>query len=192
MNSEDSAIIQKVEEYIIQNAVPLRQKKLLLCLSAGKDSAALLDIMIRLRETFNFYLSVFHLNHSMRGSESDADESLAALWARKYALRFFSRKYVFSEKEKSGFEENARRVRYAFISEILSAENFDHAVTAHSLSDQAETVLMRIFRGSSVAGLRSLKPVSGNILHPLLCLSSGEIYRYLEIRNIVYSEDFSN
>lgn len=168
--------------------------RVLLSLSAGKDSMALLDLMLRYRKHIDFELGIFHLNHLTRGIESDKDEALVRDKAEKAGLPFWGRKFDFKSGRIPGisFEEQARDVRYGMLSEICAAEGYNKIAIAHNSRDNVETILMRIFSGTGIFGLRGISYMTGNIIRPLLDISPEEIYSHLKENKIEWREDSTN
>lgn len=194
MNHSNSTTYDRVKDFVESNGLISYHDSILLSLSAGKDSMALLDIMMRLQDDLYFDLSIFHLNHMMRGVESDGDEDFLRNVAQENGLKIFIRRYDFRKKMPVGesFEDFARRVRYDQLSELCREEGFQKIATGHSLDDNCETLLMRIFSGTGIYGLSGIRPRRGNIIRPLLILSSEDIYNYLLAKNIRWREDSSN
>jgi len=186
--------IDKVKNYIKQNNLISKGDRVLLSCSAGKDSMAMLHIMMKLSRDMDFSISLFHLNHMMRGKDSDMDESFIKGEAVKFNLEIFSEKFDFHAEDgnKGSFEERARDIRYGKLQVIAEKYNFNKIATAHSLNDNAETLLMRIFSGTGIHGLRGIRPKRENIIRPILDLSVREIISYLEYNKISWREDLSN
>lgn len=168
--------------------------RILLSLSAGKDSMFMLHLVMRLKKEINFHAAVFHLNHLTRGDESDYDEELVRRTALEYGLICHAESFDFKKNRVKGisFEEHARNVRYGFLKNIAGREGYSKIATAHNKNDNAETVLMRILSGTGIAGLKGILPVSGNIIRPVLFADKNEIYDYLRINGIPWREDKSN
>lgn len=168
--------------------------RLLLSLSAGKDSMAMLDMLVRYRDMINFEIGIFHLNHLTRGKESDDDEILVKERAAGYGIRIFSRNYDFNSEAKGGisFEEHARDIRYSMLNDIALSEGFNKIATAHNSLDNTETMLMRIFSGTGIFGLRGINYINGNIIRPILDIHPDDIYSYLKEKKINWREDHTN
>ncbi|HEY1405205.1 MAG TPA: tRNA lysidine(34) synthetase TilS [Spirochaetota bacterium] len=165
--------------------------KVLLSLSAGKDSMALLAIMRELAPDLNLTLSVFHLNHCMRGGESDADEEFVRYLCARSGIQLFAERADFGESS-AAFEERARTHRYELIARIAEKESIDTVMTAHTKSDQIETILMRIFTGTHIAGLAGIPVTRDNIIRPLITVDSAEIVSFLQRHAVGWREDLSN
>lgn len=193
MNPVSESVYEKVRRFVVLHDLIVNGDRIMLSLSAGKDSMALLDIMLYLKETYTIDLSLFHLNHMMRGEESDRDEEFLAAIAKERGLEIFIRRYDFPNNLPAGesFEDYARARRYELLSEICEG-SYTKIATGHSRDDTVETILMRIFTGTGVHGLAGIRPRRGNIIHPLLPLSSKEIYEHLSERGISWREDRSN
>ena len=128
--------------------------------SGGADSVALLRLMIELRSELGIVLSVIHLNHNLRGPESDADEQFVRELAAAHRLEFICENRdvrAYATAKKVGLEAAARKVRYEFFGELLSG-NLDRIATGHTLDDQAETVLLKFMRGAGTRGLAGIYP----------------------------------
>lgn len=168
--------------------------RVLLSMSAGKDSMALFHLMETLKNDIGFYTGIFHLNHMMRGDESDGDELFIRELSEKFSIPVFSRHYNFSNADTGGlsFEEAARNVRYSMIKEICLNYDYNKTATAHNFDDNAETVLMRIFSGTGIRGLGGIHPFQSDYIRPLLIFTADEIYHYLYDGDIKWREDSSN
>ncbi len=185
----------RVLRYINTNMHVPRGSTVILSLSAGKDSMCMLDVLNSLRDRLSIELTAFHLNHMTRGVESRDDERFVTDRCAAYNVPIVSRHFDFHSHAGTGtsFEEHARDVRYSMLEEIASSMTRCGGVaTAHTIDDGIETVLMRIFTGTGVHGLRGIDPSRGIYIRPLLCIRSGEAYRYLEERGLPWREDISN
>ncbi len=194
MNHSNIPVYERVRDFVEVNGLISLHERVLLSISAGKDSMALLDIMMQLKSSFHFDLGIFHLNHMMRGRESDGDEDFVRVVAQENGLRLFIRRYDFRRNLPAGvsFEDFARRKRYDLLSEICVDNGFQKIATGHSRDDNIETVLMRIFSGTGIYGLSGISPKRGNIIRPLLPLSSEDIYKHLIEKGIRWREDSTN
>lgn len=169
--------------------------RLLVAVSGGADSIALLHLLSRLAHSYPLQLHVAHLNHSLRGKESDED----AEFVQKYsdALNIPAavvKKDIASMAKgmKRSKQDAARFVRYQVLGEIAFREKCGWIVTAHQADDQAETFLMRLIRGSGSRGLGAIPKKRGKIIRPVLHLTREEILDYLRKNQISYREDSSN
>jgi tRNA(Ile)-lysidine synthase len=167
----------------------------IVAVSGGADSVALLDILASLPE-LQLKLIVAHLNHSLRGAESDGDEAFVRELAAHYGLPCeVGRADVreLSRLNKVSLEEAGREARYAFLYEVAARHRAHAIALAHHADDQAETVLMRLLRGAGASGLTGIAPKTGNgLVRPLLGITRGEIEAYLQARSLAYRTDSSN
>ncbi len=169
--------------------------RVVVALSGGSDSVGLLHLLLNLRE-FDLKIIAAHYNHKLRGSESERDAIFVEQLSRDLGVEF---EYGEVEQDhyrsvKSGFspEETARELRYRFLNHVLEKCKAQKIATAHTMNDQAETVIMRIIRGSGVRGLSGIPPVNGRIVRPLIQMQKQEIKDYLRLNQINWTEDFSN
>jgi tRNA(Ile)-lysidine synthase len=167
---------------------------IIVALSGGMDSCALLHLLVNLPE-LSPKLVVAHVNHKLRGMESDSDEMFVRLLAEKYKIPFeFCRADVAKIAREQGLnlEDAGRRVRKSFLESIRVKYDAKAIALAHHADDQAETVLMRLLRGSGMDGLTGMLFHSGNVIRPLLTLRRCEISSYVNTNKIEYREDSSN
>lgn len=163
--------------------------------SGGADSVALLDILHSLHEE-RLQLVVAHLNHQLRGEESDGDEAFVASLAQRYGLPFVSQRSdvaALAKGSRLSLEDAGRRARYAFLSDTATRHGASSIALAHHLDDQAETVLMRLLRGAGGSGLSAMARVSGGMLkRPLLSVSREELEQYIKVRGLTWRTDSTN
>jgi len=163
--------------------------------SGGADSVALLHLLLELRARLGIMVSVAHFNHQLRGRTSEGDEKFVAKLAAKYGLNFHVARADVAAKakrDKTNLEDTARRVRYAFFENLVSAGHASKVAVAHTADDQAETVLAHILRGSGLAGLGGIHPVAGHVVRPLLCFRRCHLRAYLRARKQPWREDATN
>jgi tRNA(Ile)-lysidine synthase len=162
-----------------------------IAVSGGADSVCLTHLVADLAPQWNLKLAAVHLNHGLRSAESDADEEFVRTLAERLGLPCFVRREELKQAE-GNLEQAARLARLAFFDDLLKSD-FDRIATAHSQSDQAETVLYRILRGSYTTGLAGIRPVtSTGLVRPLLYAPRSEIEDYLRNRSLPWREDSSN
>ena len=197
--------------------------------SGGVDSIALLRLLLELRHELGIVLSVVHFNHKLRGAESDADQEFVAHLAHKHGLEFHAASGDVAQlaaDEHSGLEAAARDLRYRFFRQLLESDegdevkpqsdgqqsaaeatllpnpSLDKIATGHTLDDQAETVLMRLIRGTGMRGLGAIHPRilvehedgegHGEIIRPLLGIRRRELEKYLADLKQSWREDSTN
>lgn len=162
--------------------------------SGGADSCALLHFLISLREQFHLTVSACHINHQLRGAEADRDENFVSEMCQKYSVPLYllhADVKAESLKRKIGTEQCGRDIRYAFFAE--TAEKLHAKIaTAHTASDNAETVLFNLTRGSGAAGLCGIPPVRDHIIRPLINCTRNEIEAYCTKHSLPYVTDSTN
>ena len=163
-------------------------------LSGGPDSMALLYVLLDIEEiNFNIYLA--HVNHGVRGEEALKDETFVEDLAQKLELPYYSTRVNMNQyaKEKGlSSEEAGRELRYGFFRKIAKELGHGKIAVAHNKNDQAETLLLRLFRGTGVDGLCGMDFISQDIIRPILNIERAEIEKYLEDRNIETRLDKTN
>ena len=187
-------IVDKVKKTIRDHAMIDQNEAVLLCVSGGIDSMALLDIFISIKDNLDLSLSVCHLNHNLRGGESERDLRFVEEAAKERRLEFYTKTLAEGELTGSGgsLQERAREARYAFFTEAAQKLGATRIALAHNRDDQIETVLMRIIKGTSIKGLRGIPSVRGPYVRPLIEVTRAEIEEYAKLRGVEFVEDSSN
>ena len=163
-------------------------------LSGGADSCALLHYLVSVKEKYGLKLIACHVNHMLRGQEADRDEEFCRALCSELGVEFrVIRRNVLelSKSEGIGTEECGRRIRYDFFEETASRSGARIA-TAHNASDNAETVIFNITRGCGIKGLCGIPPVRGKIIRPLINIPRCEIEEYMKENNYSYVSDSTN
>lgn len=163
--------------------------------SGGADSVALLHILTRLKEELDLCLKVVHVHHGLRGEEADHDAKFVEMLCKKWNIAYKRYQYDvagFAKEQRIGIEEAGRRLRYEAFEKELEKLGKGKIAVAHNQNDQAETVLMRLCRGSGLKGLCGIAPVRGNIIRPLLFCSRQEIEAYCHQNTLDYCTDDTN
>jgi len=140
-------------------------------------------------------LSVVHFNHKLRRKASDTDEAFVAKLALKHGLEFHSTSVDVAKKakkERANLEDAARRARYDYFRSLAESGICMKIAVAHTLDDQAETVLAHLLRGTGLAGLGGIHPVAGPVIRPLLSVRRSELRRYLCAHKQTWREDATN
>ena len=164
-------------------------------ISGGADSVALLHLLCKQREELNLTLFVVHINHGIRGVEADRDEGFVRKLCARWRVNFKAETFDVPKMAKEmGIteEECGRHVRYEAFENCLKANNASKIAVAHNLNDQAETLVMRLCRGTGLTGLSGIAPVRGHIIRPLIECSREEIEAYLEELHQPYCTDSTN
>jgi len=173
--------------------------------SGGADSVALLRALAERSGELGLVLQVAHLHHGLRGAEADGDLEFARELAAGLGLPFHearvdtaaeARAHVETGKPAEGIEETARRLRYAWFRQLMASGEVDAVATAHTLDDQAETVMGKFLRGAWMEGLSGIHPhvvfAEGRILRPLLGATRTQVEGYLNSLGQEWREDSSN
>jgi tRNA(Ile)-lysidine synthase len=163
--------------------------------SGGADSVAFLTLLAKLRGELGVVLSAVHFNHKLRGKASDADEKFVAALAEKFGVTLHvghADVAAKAKREKANLEDAARRARYGFFARLAEQGMVDFVATAHTMDDQAETVLAHILRGTGIAGLAAIHPVAGCVVRPLLSFRREELRKFLRAQRQSWREDATN
>jgi tRNA(Ile)-lysidine synthase len=179
----------RVRRFIREHQLVSSRKNLVVAVSGGPDSVCLLHILVKLQKELDIKLHVAHLNHQLRGDESEADASYVAELARRLGLpATIERRNVpaYQAQHHASLEEAAREVRYTFLAQVAEVAGAERAAVGHTTDDHVETILMHLIRGSGTRGLRGLQPLSRwqssgaslTIVRPLLPLSREETAAY--------------
>ncbi|RCW41163.1 MULTISPECIES: tRNA lysidine(34) synthetase TilS [unclassified Halanaerobium] len=172
-------------------------QKILLGVSGGPDSLAMLHLFCELKEDWDIEIAVAHINHSLR-KESDKEALFVEEKAKKYGIPFYIKKLKKGnlQKNSNSVEAAARKCRLEFFNEIIENNDYHILSLAHQKNDQVETVLFNFFRGTGLRGLSGISPQSRingiNIIHPLLEISRKEILLYCQKQNLNPKFDKSN
>jgi len=168
----------------------------LVAVSGGPDSVALLLSLCRLAPALHLTLTVAHLNHGIRGEEATADEEFVRQLSARLNLPYISERIEIKElaqSERRNLEELAREKRYEFLKRTAHEVGAGKIAVGHTMNDQAETALFRFIRGSGIEGLSAIHPImDGIIIRPLLECSRDSILEYLAIEQVGYCEDSTN
>ena len=200
--------IRKTIEFAKKQKLFSPGDRVLVAVSGGPDSVALLDVLYDLRAEVGLHLEVAHLQHGMRGEEAREDARFVAALAETLNLSFHLKEVNIPEIKKvagkGNLEALAREERYGFFRAVARACDLNKIATAHTLDDQAETVLMWFLRGCGTKGLAGMSPLhqlasqNGDsaltpmLVRPLLGISKAEILNYLRERQLVFRTDKTN
>jgi tRNA(Ile)-lysidine synthase len=170
--------------------------RVLACVSGGADSVFMLCALCYLKEELGVDLKVAHLDHGLRGKESDGDRQYVKALAEKYNIPFISKKINLKKIKKQSIEESARAARYDFFYAAAKSCRANKIATAHTRDDQSETVLMRVIKGSSLKGLSGIPAVRTErgvtIIRPLIDTEKKDAVGYLKEKKIAFRVDRSN
>lgn len=184
-------MLQKIKKNIAENNLLAADSVLIVGLSGGADSMALLDVLTLL----SYRCVAAHCNFHLRGEESDGDARFVKKWCKENDIEFTSidfdtRKYAADKK--ISIEMAARELRYDWFEIVRRQYNADAIAVAHHRDDSVETVLLNLIRGTGINGLTGISPQNGKIVRPLLCVTRAEIENYLHEREIPFRTDSTN
>jgi tRNA(Ile)-lysidine synthase len=192
----ERALIERVAELIHRQRMFEHGCRAGVAVSGGADSVCLLEVLRELAPRWRLTLSILHLDHRLRGEESRADADFVRRMAADFGLAFHFRELDVADLARStgdNLEQAARRARHEFFLELLRSGALDRVATGHTRSDQAETVIFRLLRGSGIAGLAGIWPATEEgVVRPLLGVSRQETREHLRRRGIPWREDSSN
>ncbi len=193
-------MLRRVQKYIRYNELLQRGDRVLVCVSGGADSVALLDVLVR----GGYECVAAHCNFHLRGDESNRDETFVRTLAAKMnvpvAVTHFDTQAYAADNHLS-MEMAARELRYGWFAEVAKRQQCKAIAVAHHQNDQAETVVMNLLRGTGIRGLCGMRPKSDNpvtadsvpVIRPLLCTTRDYIEHYLrDIRQMEWVTDSTN
>jgi tRNA(Ile)-lysidine synthase len=199
-------LLKRFTDYIKSNQLFSSKDQLLLAVSGGLDSVALIELCQQ--AGYNFIMA--HCNFQLREEESNRDEQfvkeLAAAYKKELFVKSFDTKTI-AQQQKTSIEETARQLRYTWFQEIIEQRTLNqkqeattgnkqlpvwYIVTAHHADDTIETVLMNFFRGTGIKGLRGIQPKQGKIIRPLLFARKKELETFVKAHQLKYVTDSTN
>jgi len=176
-------MVERMLATIRRHSMLERGDKVLVAVSGGPDSVALLHALWSVRDELGISLHVAHLNHSFRGRESDLDAEYVRDLAANLSLDCTVEKIDVPQIQRSlrlSPEEAARLVRYEFLERVAADVHADRIALAHTADDQVETVLLNMLRGTGLDGLAGMPPVRGKVIRPLIAIRRSEVEGYVE------------
>ncbi|HKD45209.1 MAG TPA: tRNA lysidine(34) synthetase TilS [Candidatus Angelobacter sp.] len=190
-------MIDRVRTYILQQRLLQPGDRVAVAVSGGADSVSLLRVLLELRQELGIVLSAAHFHHGIRGAEADADQLFVSELAGRFELELHvgaGDVPAHARRAKSSVETAARELRHRWFAGVLAQGKADKIATAHTLDDQAETVLMRLLRGAGARGLAGIFPAQKEkrLVRPLLKVSRRDVEAYLSTIGQAWREDASN
>lgn len=189
-------MLNKVIDYIRENELIQQDDQILVALSGGPDSVCLLHILYELKNKFNLTIGAIHINHMLRGEEADNDEKYIAKLCDELGINHYVKRINIGCVAKAAnvsLEVAGRNERYKAFKEIKTKYGYNKIAVAHNANDQAETILMRVMRGTGLEGLTGIKAKrEDEIIRPILCLNRQEIEKYCEEKRLNPRIDASN
>lgn len=186
-------INNKIEETLLKYNMLDNTDKIIVALSGGADSMTLLHFLLQYCKNKNITVMAAHINHCLRGDESKRDEMFVRDWCKKNNVTLYVKvadiKSIAKEKN-IGLEECGREVRYEFLNQLC--DKYTKIATAHTASDNTETLLFRLSRGTGMKGACGIPPIRDNIIRPLVYVTREEIEAYCEKFSVPYVTDSTN
>lgn len=186
--------LQRVSEYIVRHQLVVSGDLVVVGVSGGPDSVALLHILLQLQEPLGFQVHAAHLHHGLR-SEADQDQDLVEAICRDWQVPYFLHRVDvagIARTKKMSVEEAGREARYSYLEDLRRQLGGHKVATAHHRGDQAETVLLHLIQGTGARGLQGILPRRDRIIRPLLDVTRTEIMEYLQTYALPYRIDCSN
>lgn len=187
-------IKNKVIETIKKYNLIEENDKIILGVSGGPDSIAMLVLLNELKDIFKFEIVVAHINHGIR-ENAILDEEYVKNFCSNINVKFYclhAKVLEYANEQKLGVEEAGRKIRYQFFDEILEKEAAQKIAIAHNKNDNAETIIMNILRGSGSKGLIGIEPKQGKYIRPLIEIDRKDIEEFTEKNNLNPRIDESN
>ena len=185
-------VINKVSYFIAkENLISSHKEKLLVALSGGADSVALLRILLKL----GYQCIAAHCNFWLRGKESLRDEEFVTQLCKELKVPLYKTNFdtfAYAKEKSISIEMAARELRYHWFYELKKTTNADSIAIAHHIDDNIETLLLNLIRGSGIKGLTGIPPRNQDIIRPLLCLYREEIEDYLKSIGQAFVTDSTN
>jgi tRNA(Ile)-lysidine synthase len=188
-------LLYKVRKIVERDRLIAEGEKVLVGVSGGIDSTALLCIFREIAPIIPFEMALAHVNHQLRGEESQRDEDFLRALAEEFSLPIHVGRVDVGQYAKThglSAQHAARNLRYGFFHETAAHFGYDKIALAHNLDDRVETFLLRLFKGTGVRGLTSIPPRREKIVRPLLSIYRSEIEHYMTERKLPHMEDSSN
>jgi len=191
MNKIENRIIS----FIKKNGLIKKGERVLVGLSGGPDSVFLLHILNKFKKMFGVEISAVHINHCLRGEESDGDEEFSKNFCRELKIQIYVKRVAVLEivkEERVSIEEGARIARYRIFEEVMIQSGYDKIATGHNRDDNLETVLLNFIKRGGLLGFSGIPIMRGKIIRPIICVERNEIIDYLKRSGREYCIDNTN
>ena len=186
-------MLARFEETVQRMTGDDRQGRILLGVSGGIDSMTLADLFSKSR--FSDRIGIAHVNFSLRGEDSEADQAFVRDWAAGAGLPFYTIRFdtlAYARERAISTQMAARELRYGWFRQLMEQEGYDWLAIAHNLDDGVETLFLNLLRGTGYRGLVGIRPVNGMIIRPLSEISRASIRQYVQANQLAYREDRTN
>ncbi len=188
-------LVRRVRDLIIHEDLIQEGDRVLLAVSGGIDSTVLLFLLLEIRETIPFEIALAHVNHQLRGRESQRDETFVRKLSKRLGLRLFVQRADVRDialRHHLSLQHAGREARYGFFNTLLAKHGYTRIAVAHNLDDQVETFLLRSIKGSGLRGISAIPIKRDAIIRPLLHTYRSEIALFAGRKHISFVEDSSN
>ena len=169
--------------------------KVAVAVSGGIDSMCLLHLLLQEKQRLNLEIIAVNIDHSIRGKDSENDSLFVKNYCEKLGVLLYYKKVdapAYAKQEKLSLENAGRVLRYQFFNEVLSKNQGFKLATAHHKSDLFESVLLNVFRGTGLKGLKGIEHLTDKIVRPILDCSKQDVIEYRKIHNVPFTEDLTN
>lgn len=185
-----SGLLNQFQRVLHETKFSTAKDTFILALSGGLDSVVLLDLLAK----SGYSGCIAHINYGLRASDSDLDEALARLLAKKYCwqIEVLDAKELIFHHPNESIQMAARRIRYEWFSKLLMRQNYQTIFLAHHADDQVETLILKILRAGGIESLSGMDKQNGPFLRPLLDFKKDLLLEYASNNNLVWREDLSN
>lgn len=184
-------LFTEFDSFIEKHNLCTKDSRILLAISGGKDSVLMLHLFV----SQGYQVAVAHCNFGLRGSESDADEEFVRQLALAYKLPFYSQRFEsrqYAHRQGISIQMACRTLRYEWFEELRAGHGYHHIAVAHHGSDNVETILINLLRGTGLRGWRGIKVARDFIIRPLLFMSVDEVHEAISALKLPFREDSSN
>ncbi|URZ14695.1 tRNA lysidine(34) synthetase TilS [Clostridium felsineum] len=189
-------MINGVINTIEKNSMIKENDRIVVAVSGGPDSICLLHLLFKLKDKFSLSICVAHVNHCIRGEAADKDEEYVKKFCKKLNIQFYVKKVdvnKIAKEKKLSSEMAGREIRYEFFEEVKRKFGANKIAIAHNANDQAETIMMRIIRGTGTEGIKGIRPVrDGYYIRPLIETKRLDIEKYCEDEKLMPRIDATN
>lgn len=194
MNNRRTELENKVKQFIRENNLLDDVNHVCVATSGGADSMVLLSFFNKFKAELGVEVSSMHVNHGIRGESADRDENFVREFCKKHGIEFTAYNATKDgvKVPENASEEWARNLRYNYINEEMKKWANARTATAHTKSDQAETLIGNIYHGSGINGMSGIPVRRGNIIRPVLCLNRKEIEELAEYYGLTFMTDETN
>ncbi len=190
MTTEEQ-FLDRLQKFIKENKLIKAGDTLLIGFSGGADSTALLHSLLSLRYELGVSLLAAHVNYHLRGDESEADMNYVKEFCFQHSVSLVIKEVKLAQR--SDLENQARKIRFEYFDSLINDYKISKIVLGHNKNDVIETMLLHLFRGAGITGMKGIQPCNNNLIRPLLCFSREEIVEYLSNCGIkTWRQDSSN